>query len=924
MNSEIPKENYSLLNDEKKAKIMKDLREEIDKQKSQYSLNEDQIDDIKNRNIYNPNGIKNSNLNDSENNEENTEKEEEEHMEILNNAKNVLNQIQDDINNITQAYGLQNILPNKENNENTNYLYKDNEMENESSESKESNENEFNTEEEKNNNMNINNQNEENIMNYDYEDKNNEYEDDNDENEENNNEYDDNNNEYDQYNNEYDEGNNDYEENNNEQNNYFHGNQYDYLNNKNYENQNDYEKNFNIIQNQNKNASIQFNQINNQYKIDNTLYQNKEEENKEINPANYNKINYSKYNFDNPLGYDNEFMKNNIKNYSYNNKINREVGNDKIKIKNNQTSNPAFDNKKKNIIKKNKSKSKKTSNISIDNILMAKNREKFDLMKKELEDKFAQDHPFKPKINKKYKSSNKITETEQERYNRLSRPKIFEINEKKRKKDLEELKKISELNSIKPTHKINPKDVSNRLYNLSRELKIKKDKIKKSYDESQNKEYSFTPEINPFSKVLMDKYEQKPIYERNEDFEKNKTNNIIKLRQEIEKEQKERCKPKINPNSRKIVQMQRNNEGYEEYEDVYDRLYKENINKDLKNLGNRELKECTFSPKVNAISNLLVSNNGQNFNYYNNIEDQFEINNENMKDFLERQKIYEDKKKKNLEKNKEKNKQYTFKPEINSNSDLLVKCNPERLLEKNNDKYSRLYQDAERIKQKKEKLENELNNKYDYTPKINELSKYIGRKPGLEELNLLPEKNYKNSKTEEEEYDFMPQMYQNSKYKNIQSNYKNDQGILNRINEEMEIKNKKIETLQKIKENDAISKYNFTPEINKTMPDFENKNNKPMYMKGMARYLNQMEKARQAKRDKEQREKEVFITGENWNKNNGITVPKPFKLSYQNNLKKDHHIGKDGLNEEKKENQYKIKNNENKNREIIKKLLNGN
>jgi hypothetical protein len=40
MNSSLPKDNYSLLNEEKKAKIMKDLRDEIDKQKSQYSLNE--------------------------------------------------------------------------------------------------------------------------------------------------------------------------------------------------------------------------------------------------------------------------------------------------------------------------------------------------------------------------------------------------------------------------------------------------------------------------------------------------------------------------------------------------------------------------------------------------------------------------------------------------------------------------------------------------------------------------------------------------------------------------------------------------------------------------------------------------------------------------------------------------------------------
>ena len=94
-------------------------------------------------------------------------------------------------------------------------------------------------------------------------------------------------------------------------------------------------------------------------------------------------------------------------------------------------------------------------------------------------------------------------------------------------------------------------------------------------------------------------------------------------------------------------------------------------------------------------------------------------------------------------------------------------------------------------------------------------------------------------------------------------------------------------------------------------------------MKGMARYLGQMEKARQAKRDKQQREKEVFLTGENWNKNNGITVPKPFKLSYQNN-KKMKMIKKGREKEEKKDCYNNSKTKENKNREIIKRLLNEN
>ena len=52
-------------------------------------------------------------------------------------------------------------------------------------------------------------------------------------------------------------------------------------------------------------------------------------------------------------------------------------------------------------------------------------------------------------------------------------------------------------------------------------------------------------------------------------------------------------------------------------------------------------------------------------------------------------------------------------------------------------------------------------------------------------------------------------------------------------------------------------------------------------MKGFSRHLEQMDRARKAKLDKELREKEVFINGDNWSRDNLITVPKPFNLSYQ-------------------------------------------
>ena len=60
-------------------------------------------------------------------------------------------------------------------------------------------------------------------------------------------------------------------------------------------------------------------------------------------------------------------------------------------------------------------------------------------MKKELENKFAKEHPFRPKINKKYNDINE--ETEEERINKLRHTKILDINEKKRKKKIIKKKK---------------------------------------------------------------------------------------------------------------------------------------------------------------------------------------------------------------------------------------------------------------------------------------------------------------------------------------------------------------------------------------------------------------------------------------------------------------------------------------------------
>jgi len=84
-----------------------------------------------------------------------------------------------------------------------------------------------------------------------------------------------------------------------------------------------------------------------------------------------------------------------------------------------------------------------------------------------------------------------------------------------------------------------------------------------------------------------------------------------------------------------------------------------------------------------------------------------------------------------------------------------------------------------------------------------------------------------------------------------------------------------------------------------------------------------MEKARKAKRDKEEREKQVFVSGENWSRDNLITIPKPFNLT-SNNI--DCKKKREDL--EKKKNEYELKEctfkphtNESKNKEMIKMIL---
>ena len=630
----------------------------------------------------------------------------------------------------------------------------------------------------------------------------------------------------------------------------------------------------------------------------------KEKENKEINDIKI-KHNTNINNKKNLLFNDNKNMQIKLKsNNSFNatkkllnknRKINKDIKSQIVKAKSNEK------------IKYNKNNIKTIKSCKHKIIPNAKSKEKFKNIQIEVNKKFKEEHPFQPKINTKKNNSNIkiIKETKEEKYIRLSRPKIFEVKGIHLLKTEEsKLQTPNKINKIKTHNEINPNQISNRLYKLHQQIKEKKEHVKKIFDKKEMDKCSFNPEINNVSKKIMNKtYNNISFNERNENYIKHKKESLLKLRQEIDKEINEKCSNKINnkDNYNKVNTNEIN---------VYDRLYE---NKYYSNMIN-----------INTDRNDFYKTMAQKNNHME------------IQDFLERQKVYEDIKKEHINKFKHENnlntknekEELTFKPKINTTSELIAKTNPNRNNEETNDKYQRLYEEAEIIKNRKEQLTEFYNAQYNFTPQINEISKLIvnnciTHKNSITSLNTINTIN-NNLILEQNECTFKPRIINNEKYNSIESNYKYDENISKKIEEEISNRNNKMNKLKSEYFNNNIKECKFVPETNKNIYNLKMyySNNDNYYQKGLKKHLEQMDKAKKAKQEKEEREKKVFITGENW-KYEKICF-KPFKLSKANKRKNVDKIREEIKNEEMKECSFQPITNETIKKNIVKKILDEN
>lgn len=567
----------------------------------------------------------------------------------------------------------------------------------------------------------------------------------------------------------------------------------------------------------------------------------------------------------------------------------------------------------------------------------SKSKDKFTKLKEEIREKFKNEHTFKPNVVYTFAKTKVDRESgdQNELYNRLSEPKVKRVNERMKKKEELENSKLKLDCPFKPTISNNSRNLAGkkaveydyynsinignelekkshiipnnkvgianeRLFKLSEQLREKREKMRRNYLEKKENEFKFAPQIFENSKNLMKKYEnQAPIYERYNEVAKNKQELIYKKRAEVENVETmcyNHHVPKINKKSVEILNRRKDYS----CDDIRSRLP---VNERLYLLGcekiakKKEIKNdvdpnCTFTPIINNSS--INQNNTFHKEYYNKSAIHTMNNSTmtcrndigNIHDFLNRQKIYEDIKYEKLEKLRNKSVDIKlFKPQINTTSDILMRADISRSGETKEEKIERLYKkDIEKYNQRKKVLQEFYYSQYDFKPKINQVSKFVGRDTKIDELSKKVEsdkiKALKANSELEEEYSFKPDFIskKSGKYAYVQSGYALDEGIMDRINNQIECKKENIEMIKRKMEREELKEAVFQPELNEYMPNFNH--NKPIQLKGFAKHLEKMNKARQAKLDKEEREKEVFITGENWSRDHLITIPKPFKLSY--------------------------------------------
>ena len=489
---------------------------------------------------------------------------------------------------------------------------------------------------------------------------------------------------------------------------------------------------------------------------------------------------------------------------------------------------------------------------------------KTDLVK-EREEEFKQNCTFKPKINKlPYKKDLNYEEPSslsyEQKINQLSRPKsdIVEKREKlKRKQQKIEEAECTFKPCITPYKQINRSfseyPVEERLYQDAETKFTERERIKREKEEELALKFPYSPQVQgSVSKIIGTKREKPPLYMRLEEVQRDLNEKKKVIRLEAEKNDPDLTfRPQINPYSSQLASIKKSRDQNSKNSSVERKVkLSDQFSIDEK---------YTFTPRISSYSGNLST-----------------------KDFLERQKALQEKiKQKREEMMSRLQSSYTFRPNIDKTSSYIAESNKERSKQRLEE---RLNKDGQKKIELQALLEQEHYSQYKYEPTINPISKRLGRSSSLTEIaysNNSKEAKKKiaeeNVAEQEKKCSFTPKL-NTTKFKYIDSQYKQSNSISKIINERLSVKKQKQEELKKVYEYESMKECTFAPQSTEIKANLEAK----VKVKGIERFLELREIAKRKEEELKEREEKVFLTNPSYDPNVPFTVPKPFNLHPSN------------------------------------------
>eukprot|EP00698_Gefionella_okellyi_P002723 TRINITY_DN12591_c0_g1_i1.p1 TRINITY_DN12591_c0_g1~~TRINITY_DN12591_c0_g1_i1.p1 ORF type:complete len:634 (+),score=152.18 TRINITY_DN12591_c0_g1_i1:129-2030(+) len=373
-----------------------------------------------------------------------------------------------------------------------------------------------------------------------------------------------------------------------------------------------------------------------------------------------------------------------------------------------------------------------------------------------------------------------------------------------------------------------------------------RERAKRELEERELNICTFRPSVNDAQKFL-NLSTHRPLYERVGELQRKKVEKLQRMRIEKEQDPGLTFSPAINPTSRTVASTTMRSLDSSSFHMTHSTQLLESL-----------AEPYTFQPVLSSNSEKIIEDSelfaGPN------------------RDFLQRQKAFERRAKRNEQVLKERNAQ-----EVNASMMPAAKRLDTSM---SIDSVQRLTRDKERMDAQKAAIANEYYEQFTFKPKINPISKAIGRPSSVDQLvnnermELAREQaRAAAAEMEREQCTFRPQLTRASAA-GTPSKFADPGVMLQKMEEYKKLRDLKMEQARQSMEYESLKGCTFNPEINRSQVKASQG---PIVVRGMGRYLELKELARRQLEEKKDREQRVFFVHPTGNPVQH-TQPQPFEL----------------------------------------------